>query len=96
MPTVAGIIGPSVETLRLVFESILSAKPWLRDPYVLPLSWNVKEENRITQTTKLNLGYMEHDYIVAPHPPIRRALRMVKAALEDQGHKVIFLSLPLR
>ena len=39
MPTVVGLIGNSLATLKLVFKSLLSTEPWLHDPYALPIPW---------------------------------------------------------
>jgi amidase len=82
MPTVIGILSHSVATLRLVLKSVVSTEPWLRDPYALPIPWKADEERRVQEAPSLSLGYMGHDGIVTPHPPISRALRMVKKALE--------------
>lgn len=90
MPTVIGIFGHSVETLRLVLKSIISTQPWRRDPYTLPTPWQVDQELQIERATSLSFGYMDHDGIVKPHPPIARALRIVKEALEADGHNVLF------
>ncbi|KAI1138637.1 amidase [Hypoxylon sp. FL0543] len=89
MPTVTGIIGHSVASLRLVFRSLISTEPWKRDPYTLPIPYRDELEREIRDTPRLNLGFMEHDGIVRPHPPIARALRMVKKALEIEGHKIL-------
>ncbi|KAI0378565.1 amidase [Hypomontagnella monticulosa] len=89
MPTVPGIIGHSVASLRLVFRSLMSTKPWKRDPYALPIPYRDDIEREIYKTPRLHFGFMEHDDIVRPHPPIARALRMVKEALEIGGHKII-------
>ncbi len=86
--TTIGILGHSVETLRLVLSSIVSTEPWLRDPYAVSLPWRLDKEGQVQQTQSLNIGFLEHDGIVRPHPPIARALRMVKEALENKGHKV--------
>jgi amidase len=84
IPTVVGIIGSSAESLKYLFESLLSTKPWNYDPNVLPLPWRQPEDvNGV-----LVFGLMEFDGIVKPHPPIARALRIVAQALKDKGHKV--------
>ncbi|KAK4189443.1 amidase signature domain-containing protein [Podospora australis] len=82
IPTVAGIMGPSVATLRLVFQSLLSTKPWLSDPYTLPIPWTGTSKNEISNPV---FALMPHDGIVSPHPPISRALKIVEAALRNIG-----------
>ncbi|KAI1204111.1 amidase [Annulohypoxylon truncatum] len=89
MPTVIGIIGHSITAVRIIFESLMSVQPSLHDPYALPIPYRRALEQEIHDTSRLNLGFMEHDGVVRPHPPIARALRMVKSALERGGHKLI-------
>ncbi|KAI1455339.1 amidase [Annulohypoxylon moriforme] len=89
MPTVIGIIGHSIAAIHLVFESLLSVQPWLYDPYTLPIPYRCTSDYKSCDMPHLNLGFMEHDGVVRPHPPIARALRMVKTALEREGHNVI-------
>lgn len=88
MPPVAGIMAHSIGTLRLVFKSLLSTEPWLADPYVIPLPWRQDAERVPRVGTRLAFGLQLHDGIVAPHPPVQRALRIVEEALLAKGHKV--------
>ncbi|OTB14987.1 hypothetical protein K445DRAFT_301576 [Daldinia sp. EC12] len=85
MPTVAGVMGPSLSTLRLVFKSLLSTQPWLHDPYVLPIPWREPS----TGDNKPVFGIMEHDDNVQPHPPVRRALKIVYEALKHAGYELL-------
>jgi amidase len=41
---VAGIMGPYISSLRLVFKSLMQTRPWLYDPAVLPIPWRDDEE----------------------------------------------------
>jgi len=86
MPTVAGIIGSSVASLKYFFRSLLSAKPWLYDPDVAPLPW--RQPYDIGRHARLSFGFMEFDGRVKPHPPISRALQLVSDALQASGHEV--------
>ncbi|OTA89503.1 hypothetical protein M434DRAFT_398549 [Hypoxylon sp. CO27-5] len=95
MPTVAGIIGHSVAAINLVFKSVISTEPWQRDPYALPIPYRDNIYREVRDARHLNLGFMEDDGIVRPHPPIARALRMVRKALENEGHKLIPWKQPL-
>jgi amidase len=63
-------------------ETILSAKPWLSEPVLIPLPW--KSSLQITPTTEqpLKIGVLWHDNVVRPHPPIRHALRTVVSRLQ--------------
>ena len=88
IPTVVGILGPSVPALRNMFEALLSSEPWLHDPEVLPLPYRVEAECNHETSPKLAFGVLESDGVVTPHPPIIRAVREVTKALEAEGHKV--------
>ncbi|KAK0670021.1 Acetamidase [Cercophora samala] len=85
MPTVAGIMAHSVASLRLVFKSLLSTEPWTRDPYTLPIPWRSDNEyqNDNQSNRKPAFGFMPNDGIVVPHPPVARALQIVRQALTD-------------
>ncbi|KAK3682999.1 amidase signature domain-containing protein [Podospora appendiculata] len=95
MPTVPGIMGQSVATLRLVLKALLSKKPWLQDPYVVPLPWRDCEEYHPKPKSNMlhhpipAIGFMANDGVVTPHPPVQRALRMAKAALQEAGYNLI-------
>ena len=89
IPTVVGILGPSIASLRVVFKALLSIKPWLHDPEVLPLPYRHEAEIDQEKHSKLTIGVLMTDGVVAPHPPITRAVREVQMALEAAGHEVI-------
>ena len=91
IPTIVGILGPSIAALRNMFKALVSSEPWLRDPEVLPLPYEAEAEYNHQDTPKLAFGVLESDGMVTPHPPILRAVREVAKALEAEGHKV-FLS----
>lgn len=88
IPTVVGILGPSVAALRNMFKALLSSEPWLYDPEVLPLPYRAEAEYNHQRTPKFAFGVLESDGMVTPHPPIIRAVREVTKALEAEGHKV--------
>ena len=88
IPTVVGILGPSVAALRSMFKALLSSEPWLRDTELLPLPFRAEAEYNHWRTPKLTFGVLESDGMVAPHPPIIRAIREVTKALEAEGHQV--------
>ncbi|KAK7928363.1 general amidase [Apiospora marii] len=85
MPTSAGIMGPSVGTVNLVLKSLLATKPWLQDPFVVPIPWRDEPED----SGNLTFGIMEHDANVHPHPPVARAMRIAQAALKAAGHELL-------
>lgn len=87
---VNGPMSRNLSSLRIYSEALLSEKaaPWLLDHKVLPIPWR---KNVIQPPgRKLRLGLIgSHDGLVHCHPPIERALGIVKKALESQGHEVI-------
>ncbi|KAK1808829.1 hypothetical protein LTR12_016807 [Friedmanniomyces endolithicus] len=83
---VVGILGPSVASLRLMFKSLLSTEPWLRDPYVHPIPYRAELEYNPERDPLPTFGIMRDDGLVRPHPPIARAMNMVEAALRAAGH----------
>ncbi|KAJ5714166.1 general amidase [Penicillium malachiteum] len=92
-PSSVGVMGTSIDALRLVLSSILSTEPWLRDPVVVPIPWREKiaEETlaRSDGSTPLKLGIFWTDDWVTPHPPVQRALRLIVKAVKGAGHKVV-------
>jgi amidase len=90
MPAVAGMLGSQLSTLRLVFKSLLSTEPWLYDPDGVPIPYRSEVEYGANQ--KVSFALFDSDGIVAPHPPIARALRMVGDALKTESHKVIIIT----
>ncbi|KAK5702415.1 hypothetical protein LTR17_022342 [Elasticomyces elasticus] len=86
---VVGILGPSVASLRLMFKSLLSTEPWLRDPYVLAIPYRAELEYNPKKDPSPTFGIMKDDGLVRPHPPIARAMNMVEAALHAAGHETL-------
>ena len=64
-------------------RTIIDAKPWLREPALVPLPWN------LPTITSLKLGIMTDDSVVLPHPPIARALSKLSAQLSSVPHITI-------
>ncbi|RFU32954.1 hypothetical protein B7463_g3365, partial [Scytalidium lignicola] len=86
MPTAVGIMGHSIATLRLVFKSLLSTKPWIQDPYVVPIPWRDPSSERDKRPA---FGFMRHDGNVHPHPPVSRALETIYRALQEAGYELL-------
>ena len=64
-------------------RTVIDAKPWLREPALIPLLWNPPK------ITDLKLGIMMEDNIVLPHPPVTRALSQLSARLSSIPHITI-------
>lgn len=84
--SVVGPMATSVQSLRLLVQSILSQKPWLHDPLVIDLPWR-EQDNQ--QHQSLTFGIMKHDGLVTPQPPVSRAIDMVIKAIQSMGSKVV-------
>ncbi|KAL9621118.1 MAG: hypothetical protein Q9160_004369 [Pyrenula sp. 1 TL-2023] len=89
------VIGPlstSLEGVKRFMQAIISQKPWLRDPSLLPFHWR-DEKSYLTQrdgAKKLKVAILWHDKVVQPHPPIRRALESLASKLKAiQGVSVV-------
>ncbi|KAL1960109.1 hypothetical protein VTO42DRAFT_281 [Malbranchea cinnamomea] len=94
--SILSVIGPlatSVRSLKLLFQSVLSTKPWLHDPLAIEIPWRDTVEEEVLSLTKgkgqLAFGILHDDGVVRPQPPVARALRIVEATLKRLGHKII-------
>lgn len=90
VPSVVGPSARSLEDLEYFFKVILDAKPWLYDPKTPPIPWRDYEVPK-----KLSFGIMKNNGFITPHPPVTRALELVKFKLEEEGHEVIEWSPPI-
>ena len=90
--TILSVVGPlatSAASLKLVIQAIMAQQPWLHDPLVVELPWK-EEVSALTlsraHSHDLSFGILQHDGVVAPHPPVQRAIVTVVKALEQHGH----------
>lgn len=94
-----GFMSTSLGGLELILRGILSTKPWLKDPAVIPMPFRqeVIEDymSRVEPSGQakgprqaLKLGIFWTDGVVQPHPPITRGLRIVVDAVKHAGHQV--------
>ncbi|KAM3518196.1 hypothetical protein MY4038_010156 [Beauveria bassiana] len=94
-----GVMGTSVDSLKLVLSALTSTKPWLRDPNVVPIPWRSDiEKNTLERVDSLGkaidrpalkLGILFNDGFMTPHPPIARGLCMLRDALKKAGHTIV-------
>ncbi|KAK0515032.1 hypothetical protein JMJ35_002411 [Cladonia borealis] len=90
--SVVGPIAHRPSDLQLMMETLLSSKPWERDPCVLPLPWREIEQveiGRRARTSGLCFGVMRWDGMVMPHPPILQAIDKIVTRLRENGHEVV-------
>lgn len=79
----------SLSSLKLFIQTIVGAKPWNQDPSVARKPWSEAEYDLSEHggmDGKLCFSIMWDNGIVKPHPPLQRAMRMTKDALEAAGH----------
>jgi amidase len=93
-----GVMGTTIDAVKLVMTSILSTQPWIRDPAVVSMPWNsdvekstlarASADGAANEKQPLKLGVFWSDGVVGPQPPIKRGLRLVHEVLESMGHRV--------
>ncbi|KAF2017663.1 acetamidase [Aaosphaeria arxii CBS 175.79] len=84
---VNSVNGPMARTLDdmiLFAKTVVDAQPWLVDPKCLPIPWRTVEPK-----PKLKIAVLWHDGIVAPTPPVARALRETVDKLKQAGHEIV-------
>uniref|UniRef100_A0A7N8WJN1 Fatty-acid amide hydrolase 1 n=1 Tax=Mastacembelus armatus TaxID=205130 RepID=A0A7N8WJN1_9TELE len=81
----AGPMAKDVESLALCMQALLCDHMFSLDPTIPPIPFNVQ----VYESTKpLRIGYLENDGYLQPSPSMVRAIREVKALLEQAGHTV--------
>ncbi|KAK5060188.1 hypothetical protein LTR84_010072 [Exophiala bonariae] len=79
--------GPMCRTLRdmdLFTRLILSAKPYLEDPRIVPIPWTGLETAAAQRPLKI--GIIEHDGFIDPQPPVKRAIAWARQKLSAAEH----------
>jgi amidase len=82
--------GPMCRSLRdmeLFTKLIISAKPWLEDPKLIPMPWTGLNT---TITKPLKIGIIEHDGFIVPQPPVQRAISWAKERLTNPKYSALF------
>ncbi|KAH8743757.1 putative fatty-acid amide hydrolase [Diaporthe sp. PMI_573] len=85
---VAGPISSSIDGLEVYVKSLLSLRPWEWDATCLQKPWDDRHYQE-TRSRKLCFGFVAHDGMVQPHPPIRRGMQAVREALQKANHEVV-------
>ena len=79
---IVAVLGPlstSLEGIKIFMKTAIDAKPWLREPSLVPIPWRYDESQ--LPHGKLKIAVMWHDGVVKPHPPVTRALHHVVGEL---------------
>jgi len=89
--SVLGPLAPSLAGVRVFTQAILVARPWRRDPLAVrkPWAWDEYALAEHGAGGRMCFAVMWDNGVVKPHPPVRRAMEVVKRALEAAGHTVI-------
>ncbi|EXA30938.1 hypothetical protein FOVG_17715 [Fusarium oxysporum f. sp. pisi HDV247] len=90
LPGIAPVGGPmanSIEDLEMFIKITLGQRPWNYDPSAVDIPWRDLGD----KDTKLTIGVMAEDPEYPLHPPVRRALAKAASALENAGHKLVYL-----
>ncbi|CDO71533.1 hypothetical protein BN946_scf184911.g3 [Trametes cinnabarina] len=90
IPTAIGPLTTSLSGVTAFLRGILDMEPWRYCPETVPKPWSQDDYSLKSRGggEQLCFGIMWDEGSVKPQPPILRALRMTKAALEAAGHKV--------
>ena len=83
IPTVIGPMSADLEVIDLCMKTIIAAKPWTEEPSLVPLPWR-HIPTHPTHNAPLRLGIIWHDDVVAPHPPISRAIEQLVSMLKQR------------
>lgn len=86
--SVFGPLSNSLSGIEIFMKAVIAAKPWLKDPIALRKAWDDDGYALVDhgRGKKLCFGILWDDGQTIPHPPISRALEIVKAALTKAGH----------
>lgn len=89
IPSVLGPLSASLSGVKIFMKTVLASEPWRRDPLVLRMPWN-EDAYQLRDHgfgKSLCFAFLWNDGLVIPHPPVRRAMEIVKKALIAKGHK---------
>lgn len=91
IPSVLGPLSNSLAGIKVFVQSVISAKPWLKDPLAVRKKWDDEGYALVEHGggKKLCFGLVWNNGETIPHPPIIRALEITKSALLAAGHNVI-------
>lgn len=83
VPTI-GPLSTSLEGCMIFVKTLLNAKPWYKEPWLLPFPWS--SEKFFPSGKRLKVAVLWDDGVVKPHPPVTRALKQVVDKLKTKGN----------
>lgn len=81
IPACYGPMSRDLESSIEVARFLIQCEPWKFDPELSGQQWNNEPLDK--DNKKIRIGVLEHDGVVTPHPPVRRALEIAKKKLEN-------------
>ncbi|KAJ6178737.1 hypothetical protein N7519_009198 [Penicillium mononematosum] len=76
--SVTGFLGRSVQDVALFTKLPAEAKPWEKDPFIYPHSW---QSLSLPKAQRLRLGVWSSNDFVHLHPPVDRGLKVAQESL---------------
>ncbi|OSD05700.1 general amidase [Trametes coccinea BRFM310] len=92
IPSVLGPLAGTPAGVRAFTKAVLDARPWRKDPLCVRKEWSEREYalgEHGGRGARMCFAVLWDNGVTKPHPPLRRAMEMTKAALEAAGHTVI-------
>ena len=83
VPTI-GPLSTSLEGCKIFTKTIIDAKPWLKEPSLVPFPW--KNKDFFPAGKKLKVAVLWDDGVVKPHPPVTRALKQIVDKLKSSNN----------
>jgi amidase len=85
---IVACIGPlstSLGGIQIFMKTVIAAKPWLKEPSLLPFEWKDMKPPWEEGGKKLKVAVLWEDGVVKPHPPVTRALQEVVGKLKSNA-----------
>lgn len=89
---VVGPLSTSLSGVKLFMKTLIDAKPWIREPSLIPIPWRTDPQipTLPNGNKKLKIGVIYDDGVVRPHPPVLRALKTVVDKLRNvEGIEIV-------
>ncbi|KAK2596562.1 hypothetical protein N8I77_013447 [Diaporthe amygdali] len=96
--TILATCGPMAVSLRdldLFMSLVIGAKPCLREPSLVPIPWTGLSTPP-SSSTSLKVGFMMHDGVIQPQPPVVRALEWAMGKLSNSSSVTVKPFAPYR
>ncbi|KAI3393122.1 hypothetical protein diail_4721 [Diaporthe ilicicola] len=80
-----GPMGSSLRDLDMFMSGVLDQRPYLREPSLVPIPWTGLSKSLPSSSTPLKIGFMMHDGVIEPQPPVVRALNWAMDKLSNSA-----------